>query len=389
MTDRGLERSPVGSVRAQMNGPLPRDPFEILDELGHRPPYWVANPGDVDGYWVVTRYADAVALLQDVENFSSTRAHIPIQSQMETPMIPIETDPPETQRIRKLLMARMTAAQALKLEPRMRELAAGIIAGFRDRGSCDAVLEFARVYPIAVFLEFFGLPPERGEEFRAHAHRFLRKFDPQDWKAIRAIVEEQVQAKRRGSGEDLLSAIATSELDGVPLELPMAVNLASTVFLGGLETLPSNLGWSLRHLATDPDARERIAARPERIPAALEELLRLYSVANPLRRAVRDLEFRGARMRADDRIHVSLSSANRDPAEFGRGVHLDREPNRHLGFGAGPHRCVGSHLARRELRVALEEWHSAIPVYRIARDARITYQGPIYSMDSLPLEWDV
>jgi len=330
-----------------------------------------------------------VMLLQDVENFSSLDAFIPANNKLEHPMIPIETDPPETQKIRRIVAPYMTARRAAGLAPHMREVCRGIIEEVRARGACDAVVDFARVYPIAVFLEFFGLPPDLGEEFRTRAQRFLQQYDPEDWKAIRAIVDEQMRTKRGRSGEDLLTAIANSELDGQPLEIETAVNIAATVFLAGLDTLPSNIGWSLHHLAMHPDLRRQLVSKPELIPAALEEFLRLYPVANPLRRIKRDLEFQGANMRANDRVHVSISAANRDPAEFGRGVRFDREVSRHITFGAGPHRCLGSHIARHELGIALEEWHKAIPDYSIPEGTKLTYQAPIFAVESLPLEWEV
>lgn len=389
MTSRGLDRSPVGIYRAQQFGSLDRDPFEVLDEVGHLPPYWVDNPGDIDGYWVVTRYEDAVMLLQDVENFSSRDFYIPAANKMDHPMIPIETDPPDTQKIRRIVAPYMTAKRAAALEAHMREICVGIIEGLRDRGACDAVVDFARVYPIAVFLEFFGLPADLGEQFRVRAQRFLQKYDQQDWRAIRAIVAEQIQAKRGREGADLLTAIANSDLDGQPLDVETAVNIAATVFLGGLDTLPSNIGWSLHHLAMSPDMRRKLVSKPELVPAALEEFLRLYAVANPLRRVKNDIEFQGATMRADDRVHVSISAANRDPAEFGRGVRLDREVNRHITFGVGPHRCLGSHIARSELGIALEEWHKAIPDYSIPEGTKLTYQAPIFALETLPLEWEV
>ena len=270
----------------------------------------------------------------------------------------------------------------------MRTVASQIIAGFKAKGRCDAVEEFARVYPILIFIEFFGLPPDRGEQFRAHAHRFLHTLEPVAWAAIREIVKEQLERKRVLPAEDLLTAIANGKISGEPISLDTAVNVAATVFLGGLDTLPSNIGWMLRHLAIDTDLRRRLVSDRSLIPAAVEEFLRYYSVANPVRRVKRDMQFHGATMKAEDRVFVAISCANRDPSEFGQGVRLDREVNRHLTFASGPHRCLGSHIARHELGVAMDEWLRAIPDFRVQPGARPQFQGPILSMNNLELEWD-
>jgi cytochrome P450 len=249
------------------------------------------------------------------------------------------------------------------------------------------------VYPIRIFVEFFGLPPERREEFRHHAHTWLHstagKADA--WANIRAIVKEQLEIKRATPQADLLSAIANGRVDGELVDLDSATNLASTVFLGGLDTLPSNIAWSLRHLARNPELRQQIVERPEIIPSAVEEFLRMFSVANPQRRAIRDVEVGGSLIRANDRVFTLVSSADRDSAEFGDAdtVRFDRPTNRHVAFGAGPHRCLGSHLARHELSVALYEWHRLIPDYRIDESRELSYYGGVFGMATLPLMWDV
>ena len=272
----------------------------------------------------------------------------------------------------------------------MREVCTEIIGNIRARRRCDAIEEFARVYPIKVIVEFFGLPIDQKEEFRKQAAIFLHDADRRAnaWSTIRDIVENELVAKRKNPKDDLLSAIANGRIDGKPLDLPIAVSIASTVFLGGLDTLPSNIGWSLIFLALNPDHRRQIVANPGVIPGAVEEFLRLFSVANPYRRVTRDTEFRGANLRAGDRVVVSISAADREKSVFGDRVDFERKVNPHLAFAAGVHRCLGSHLARHELGVALEIRHELIPDYRISGDARIKYQGPVFAIENLPLEWN-
>jgi cytochrome P450 len=386
---RGDEPHPKGSYISFL-GTLSEDPFAVLDRLGQQPIFWVDDPNDVDGYWVATRFEDVRDIMQDAEAFSSIQTHIPLIPLGE-PLLPSETDPPYTQKLRAVLMPHLTAKKSATLEPRMRAVCTEIIESFRADGRCDVVEQFSRVYPITIFIELFGLPAERKEEFRRQANLFLHDADRRAfaWSNIRAIVEGEIVAKRANPRDDLLSAIANGRIDGELLDLRVAVGLASTVFLGGLDTLPSSISWSLRFLANNPEYRRQILERPAIIPGAVEELLRLYSVSSPLRRVARDMDFRGANMLTGDRVLCSVPSADRDVATFGPKADFERDNNPHLTFATGPHRCLGSHIARHEFAVALEIWHELIPEYRIADQAKIEFSGPVFAIENLPLEWNV
>jgi cytochrome P450 len=376
-----------------LSGPQPEDPFEVYARVGSVPPFWTESPNDVDGYWVVTRYADVRAVLRDADDaFSSEQAFIP-QIAMPSPMLPTESDPPATRMYRSILLREMTPERVDPLAPRMSEVCAEIIDSFRDRGHCDAVNDFAREYPIRIFVEFFGLPAERREEFREHAHTFLHSPPqrPTEWAAIRSIVADALAAKRQSPEGDLLSAIGNGRIDDELIDIETATNIAATVFLGGLDTLPSNIAWSLRFLAMHPEMRRQLLEAPSVIPQAVEEFLRFYSVANPVRRAVRDVDVGGTVIRGGDRVFLVTGRADRDESEFEEAscVRFDRGVNRHIAFGAGAHRCLGSHLARHELVVAMAEWHARIPEYRIPASAEVSFNGGVLAVASLPLEWDV
>lgn len=388
-SERGGEPVPKGKY-IDFLGAFAADPFAALDRLGQHPPFWVDDPNDVDGYWIATGFDDVRDILQDPETFSSVESNIPFVM-MADPLLPTETDPPYTIKLRSLLMPFMTARKVGALEPRMREVCSEIIRGFRSDGKCDAVEQFARVYPITIFIEWFGLPAEQREEFRRQANVFLHYADQRAdaWTVIREIVRQQLIVKREAPQDDLLSAIATGRMNDEPIDMTTAVSVAATVFLGGLDTLPSNISWALRFLASNPDYRHQVIEHPEMIPGAVEEFLRIYSVANPMRRVTRDVVVNGANMLAGDRILCSIAGANRDTKVFGDKITFDRKSNPHLAFATGPHRCLGSHLARHELEVALEIWHELIPDYRVSPNAQIRYTGPIFAMESLPLEWSV
>ncbi len=315
--------------------------------------------------------------------------------EVDEPLLPSFVDPPYQQKVRSIVLPLMTPAKIDPLEPQMHRVCADLIGHFKDRGHCDIVQEFARQYPIRIFSELFGLPREHQEEFRRLAETFLHDQANQSsaWNSIREIVREQLAKKRVHPQDDLLSGIVNGKIDGVPVDEKVAVNLASTVFLGGLDTLPSNIGWTFRHLASRPDLRRRIIEDPSIVPQAVEEFLRIYTVtARSGRRATRDIDFHGIPIRAGDHVVPLLSLANTDSAEFDDPLspNFDRKVNRHIAFAAGAHRCLGSHLARHELQVALIEWHNAIPDYRVDPNAELLYHaGSVFAIDNLPLVWDV
>ena len=387
-----VDRCPVSDFTFLSGAIGETDPFKAYEDVGSVPPFWTESPNDIDGFWVATRYEDIRAILRDSSVFSSVNALIP-HVELAHPMLPSESDPPELNKYRGILLPHLTANKVDPLEDRMHEVCAELVDSFKSSGRCDAVADFARIYPITIFTELFGLPVERREEFRTLAHRFLDVVPerPATWAKIRAIVEGQLEEKRLDPQEDLLSAIGNGRIDNELISMEDATNMASTVFVGGLDTLPSNIAWTLRHLATHPEQRAQIVSDPDLIPDAVEEFLRRFSVANPVRRATVDVEVGGSLIRANDRVLVLIANADRDPAEFGDAdvVRFDRETNRHVAFGAGMHRCLGSHLARHELQVAMCEWHQRIPDYRIPADGKLTYRGGVLAMDSLPLEWDV
>ena len=185
-------------------------------------------------------------------------------------------------------------------------------------------------------------------------------------------------AKRKlDPGDDLLSDLLHSEVDGVPVEESVVLGVAALVLIAGVDTTWSAIGSSLWHLATHPDDRRRMVADPDVMPLAVEELLRAYSPVTMARVVTEDVEFEGCPMKAGDKVLMNFPAANRDPEAFEDAdrVVLDRELNRHVAFGSGIHRCAGSNLARMELRVALEEWLRRIPEFRLADGAEVTWAG--------------
>jgi hypothetical protein len=188
---------------------------------------------------------------------------------------------------------------------------------------------------------------------------------------------EQLEARRTNPGEDLLSELLGTEVDGKPLDDGLILGMAALVLIAGVDTTWSAIGSSLWHLATHPEDQKRLTAEPELMPMAIEELLRAYAPVTMARLVTQDIEYGGCPMKEGDKVLMNFPAANRDPEVFEHAdtVLLDRAHNRHVAFGSGIHRCAGSNLARMELHVALEEWLQRIPSFSLAEGKEITWAG--------------
>jgi len=346
----------------------------------------------------VLGYEDNLRALQDWETFSS-RSVLYID-QPHQQMIPEELDPPEHTKYRRVLSPHFAPNVVRTWEADIRELSASLVAEYRASGGGDFVKGFAQKFPTTIFLRLFGLPVEQRDEWVHQAHLVLRTSDAEDPdRSIRmnaagfivGALAEVAAARRAEPRDDLISALVREEVDGAPIADEPLMAKCFLLYTAGLDTVANVLTYSFKHLAEDPQLRRRLIEQPELIPDAVEEFLRFYSIASGARVVTRDTDFAGVPMKEGDRIVYSTPAAGRDPEQFPDADTFipDRKPNRHLAFGAGPHRCVGSHLARLELRIALEEWHKQIPDYRIPEGTEFTeYVGAVSGLTALPLEWD-
>jgi cytochrome P450 len=382
------DRRPVRDLEILIDPVIEIDPFEYLLPFRESEPFWTESDG---GTWVVTRYDQCREVQQDFRTFT----HADPQRPLEPPLFPSHSDPPFQTKLRSIILPLMTSAVIDRLETRMHQVCRDLIAGFKGRGHCDAISEFARQYPIIIFGGLYGLDEDRLEEFRQMAEMFLhvKPRMHEAWAGIQTILRDELALRRVSPRDDMLSGIASGEIDGEVIDLELAVNLASSVFVGGLDTLPSNIGWTLRYLADHPEHRRQIVEDPACIPRAVEEFFRRFpSVLRNQTRATTDVDFHGANIRKGDLVTTVLFLANCDSSVFDDPLSLDfdREVNRQIAFSFGSHRCLGSHLARHELAVGLAEWHAAIPDYRVTEREKITYTGGgVAGIHYLRLEWDV
>jgi cytochrome P450 len=248
-------------------------------------------------------------------------------------------------------------------------------------------------FPTAVFTSWIGLPEDETPRFVGMVSALLHGSDDPmaQGKAMAgayAALDALIDARMASPTNDLMSRIIGLEIDGRPLAKDELFKIAFLLFLAGLDTVAAALSFSFWHLARTPDDRRRIAAGEVVTQQVVEELLRRHSFVNLPRLVARDTEFAGVQLRRGDPVIVSLPLASRDPDAYGNAatVDFDRDDVRHYAFGMGPHRCIGSHLARLELRVAMEEWHARIPDYRLDGEVG-SYAGSVMGATNLPLRW--
>jgi cytochrome P450 len=373
------------------------DPYPIQDELRQRCP--IAHTERFGGGWLPTRYEDVAAVAYDTEHFSSRSI---IMSNFRPPLDeapvggspPISSDPPFHHDARKLLLPAFTKAAVAGQEPATRAFCHSLIDAFGERDVVDAASEYAQHIPIRVIADMLGFPPEDGPRFREFVENTLEGVnqDPDEriermqqlFDYLLAQIRDHVDHPR----DDLTTFLINVELYGSKLEAEHVAGTMALLLIAGIDTTWSAIGASLWHLAKTPRDRERLVAQPALLPTALEEFLRAFAPVTMARLVKEDMNWHGADMKADDWILLSFPAANRDPAQFDRAneVVIDRQVNRHAAFGLGIHRCVGSHLARMELRVALEVWLERIPGFSLADPAAVTWSaGQIRGPRALPL----
>jgi cytochrome P450 len=348
-----------------------------------------------DNAVVLSRKQEIDEAFRHPEVFSSNWSAIDLGN--VRPLIPLQIDPPDHVRYRRLLDPLFAPRAMAKLEDQIAGLVHRLVDRFADRGSCDLVSEFTIPLPSEVFLTLFGLPLAELDTFLRmkdgiiHATGTMAQQQAIRQKTAAEMYDyfEQVLDERAASPtDDLISGFLTAEIDGERLTRHEILDICFLLMIAGLDTVTASLDCFFARLAQHPDERQAIVDDPSRIAAAVEELLRYETpVTGVPRVAVADAELGGVPIKAGDQVMIVLGSANTDEAEFAAPdvVDFGRETNRHLAFGGGVHRCLGSHLARQELRVALREFHARIPSYRLAEEGELLFTPGIRSLERLPL----
>jgi hypothetical protein len=274
-------------------------------------------------------------------------------------------------------------ARVAAWRPKIEQLTDGLIGEFVDRGSCDAAQEYAQHIPVHVIAEMLGVPSSDSDQFRTWVHELLELAAIDFEVAVRALTEfqtylnEQIAARRKSPGDDLISFLLGATLDGRPLNEDEVFGGCLLLLMAGIDTTWSAIGAALWHLADNQENQQRLRQEDELWPSAIEELLRAFAPVTMAREVTTDVQFQGCPMKAGDPLLLPFPAANRDPEAFDAAdeVQLDRPDNRHFAFGVGIHRCLGSNLARLELTVAVERFLARVPTFSLADPSAVRWSG--------------
>lgn len=347
------------------------------------------------GAWMIVGFEAMREAFTDFERFSSdssagTRSLLGVGWKQ----LPIETDPPEQKMYRKFLNPLFSPVAVSGLVGLVERTCAGLIDTFAARGSCEFISEFAQLLPSCIFLEVMGMPKDKVAQFLDWERETLWTDDVavrlQGARKIRDYFVEQIAERRKQPGDDLVSTIVQARFDDRPITDDEAIGYCYSLFLGGLDTVMSVMGFTMRHLARDKALQQRLRENPEMIPKAVDEFLRAHGVV-VMRRTVRnDCDFRGVAMKAGDQVMLPTPLAGRDPRHFDdpHRIDPDRKDKSGLTFGSGLHTCLGMHLGRRELRIAFAQLLERFADISIADPDQVRYRtGITWGVDRLPLEF--
>ncbi|MDB5445273.1 MAG: cytochrome protein [Phenylobacterium sp.] len=372
------------------------DPFKALSVLYEGPDiFWSPHPRFQGPAWVVTRHELICEVAQDPLTFSNFQQSGFSQLMGEDwDLIPLEKDGAEHSAFRTLMNPIFSPKRVAAIEANVRGVAEALIDDLAKKTGGELMTAFARPFPVSVFLSLMGLPLELAPQFLAWEDGLLHG-KTQDERvqaafAIKRYLQDVIDERRTSPTDDLVSFAIAGAVLGRPLNDEEVMGICFLLFVAGLDTVASTLGFIFKHLAENPTHQQLLRDEPDLRPAAIEEFLRAYSTTTSNRLATRDLDFHGVRIKAGDRVVLCWALSGLDDREFPAAATVDfrREHLRHTTFAVGPHRCIGSHLARRELRVAIDLMLDRIPPFRLKPGERaITHATGVFGVDHLPLVW--
>jgi len=383
-----------------------RDPHARAADLARNAPpiFWTPYNG---GHWMVQSHGAVLEALKDYETFSSEHfspeafnsmmAELPEEERIPAP-VPICIDPPQHARLRQPLFSTFSPKAALAREQEIRALAERLVDGIAGKGRCEFQHEVSDIYPVEIFLGMFGLPVEKEREYRDLAKKHLSVITPDlsenmlMMQAIAAVMRETIIERRDHRRQDIISMLWSLEIEGEPMTLDLMLSYCVILFIAGLDTVVNALGFGVLHLARDPALQRELRANPELIPEASEEILRRYAFVAPIRLVKKEREFHGAQLKEGERVMMFLPSASVDESVYrdATSFNMQREKHPQMAFGAGPHYCLGVHLARLELKVMYETLLQKLPEFRLDPDHPPSFHGSIIAgPSSIHLRWDV
>lgn len=366
-----------------------RTMIELLRSRQVPPIFFTPRNG---GHWIIAGAVEGLEMLRDIERFSSEPQYNANSRKPWT--LPNQSDPPEHTEYRRIINPAFVPRAVAVMEDGLRALSVEMIEELLPRGGCSFVEDVAKKFPVNVFLRMAGAPQgdremlvDLTEQVVRHPDRAVREAASH---AMGAYVMKAYETRRGQEGDDLLSMVLQGRFQGRALNDEELLGMGLLLFLGGLDTVASTLGFVMLFLARHPGHYRQLVDDPALIPGAVEELIRVHSVASVQRGVREDTEYLGITMRRNDKMFFMTQLYGLDERKIDDPLRVDftRPVSPHLGFGAGPHRCIGSHLARTEVRIFLEEWTRRIPRMTLADDAAVrTRGGHVWSPVEVPLRW--
>lgn len=377
---------------------LPRLEYTKLPMSADRGVGWktLRDAGPVvfmNGHYYLTRREDVLAALRNPKVFSSRLALQPPGSPL--PVVPLAFDPPEHTRYRKILQPYFSPQGLAASRPVLQRHAAEMIAALAEQGKCDAMADFARLYPYQVFLDLYGLPVEDRDRIIdwkdsvIGERPYMTQEDHEKARLLLAYLTDAIQKRRENPGSDMLSRIMTGDGNFSDLEL---LGMSHLLILAGLDTVTASIGFSLYQLARRPELRAALRDNPRQIRVFIEEIVRLEPSAPVAPRVTTEIvNVGGMMLPAGTPVRLCMAAVNRDGSDAMSTdeLFLDGKVHRHWGFGGGPHRCLGSHLARIELTIIVAEWLKQIPDFELPEDYQpeIKFPSKTFALKTLPLSW--
>lgn len=376
----------------------------ILQLIDEAPPiFWTPRNG---GHWMLIGHNANFEAARDTGAFSNEMiphaqlqellAQMPDDQERIPVAYPINLDPPLHTTYRIPLQRVFSPQHINTLKGSIRELAGQIIDAVADQGGCEFMSTVAEPLPVQVFLKMLGMPLDKIHEYRALVKAHLEEIQPDPAKAVHrlqqvaAIMRDTLLERRDNPQDDIISMLWQVEIDGRPTTLEDLENYGVLLFIAGLDTVMQGMGHGIRHLAMNPELQQSLRENPEKIPQATEELLRRYTFTVPPRRVGKDQVFQGVAMKEGERAMMFLPAADLDPREYPEPEKFDlAREGAHIAFNAGPHRCLGSHLARVELNILYEEWLARVPQFRLDPEQPPRFHGGhVVGVEHMHLLWN-
>lgn len=379
---------------------LPRLEYSTLPMATDRGLGWktLRDAGPVvfmNGWYYLTRREDVLAALRNTKAFSSREALQPPGNPL--PVVPLAFDPPEHTRYRRILQPYFSPAALAKVRPALLTHTIAMIDALAPRGECEAMADFANLFAFQLFLVLYGLPVADRDRLIAWKDAVIAMSDrPYPTEADAAVTRElfeylaqAITERKQNPGPDVLSQVLIGD---DPLSEIEVLGLSHLLILAGLDTVTAAVGFSLLELARRPELRAMLRDNPKQIRVFIEEIVRLEPSAPVAPRiTTRVIEVGGMTLPAGSPVRLCMAAVNRDGTDAVSTDELvmDGKVHRHWGFGGGPHRCLGSHLARLELTLVVGEWLKRIPDFGLAPGytPEIRFPSKSFALKTLPLRW--